>query len=217
MFFLEGNIGAGKSTFLSLLAHWQPSLQVYREPVDRWDGAGAASLLGRFMESPTRWGLTLETYTMMCRLQEAASLQASDTGRLIVERSVFSGYYIFAKNSYEQGFLNNLEWALCRDIFNRCVEQQMLAPQGFIYLQVSPRTAYRRVKQRARAAESTMSMAYLEQLHQQHERFLCDRSNCKELCSVPVLKITYDEDFDVFGPQGERIAQKVADFVCSVA
>ncbi len=213
MFFLEGNIGAGKSTFLSLLGHWQPQLDVYREPLQRWDGDGAASLLGQFMKSPTRWGLTLETYTMMCRLREAADLQARDTGRLVVERSVFSGYYIFARNSYEQGFLNQLEWALCRDIFSRCVEQQMLKPQGFIYLQVSPQTALRRVKRRARASESTMSIQYLEQLHQQHERFLCDRSECKELCDVPVLTISYDEDFDIFASQGKAIAQSVADFV----
>ncbi len=214
MFFLEGNIGAGKSTFLSILERWQPGLSVAREPLDRWDSSGSASLLTCFMQHPTRWGLTLETYTMLCRIQEAYRLQEIQSDTVIAERSVYSGYNVFARNSYEQGFLDSLEWAVCKDLFCRLVSNQLIYPQGFIYLQVSPETAFRRVKKRSRAAEATLALEYLEQLHQQHERFfITEEGRLPDGRSVPVLILPYDDDFDIASSQAEKIAQRVADFM----
>lgn len=214
MFFIEGNIGAGKSTFLSLLTHWCPFLEIVQEPLDRWDGDGASSLLGNFVQDPQRWGLTLETYTMMCRLRELVTMQKNDFGNLIAERSVYSGYYVFARNSYEQGFLNDLEWAVCRDVFARCVGSDLVQPQGFIYLRVSPETAYRRVKMRNRASESGLSIAYLEQIHRQHERFLVERDGIgSDVSDTPVLIVDYDQDFDFSSAKGLEVAKLVAEFV----
>jgi deoxyadenosine/deoxycytidine kinase len=127
---------------------------------------------------------------------------------------VYSGYFVFARNSYEQGFLNALEWEVCKDLFSRLVTAQLPRPQGFIYLQVSPQTAYQRVKKRARSAEHTISLSYLEQLHIQHERFFIQEQGClPDGTLVPVLVVPYDADFDIFSDQAGRLAELVAQFM----
>jgi hypothetical protein len=63
---IEGNIGAGKSTFLRLLAE-EMDFFVVPEPLSKWQHAGddgdfgasqesGSNLLEMFYESPTRWG-----------------------------------------------------------------------------------------------------------------------------------------------------------------
>ena len=71
MIIIEGNIGAGKSTFLKLLAKASQDLEVAQEPLESWhkkeDGS---NLLENFYTDPKRWAYTLETFAMAARLQD---------------------------------------------------------------------------------------------------------------------------------------------------
>ena len=71
MYILEGNIGAGKSTFLRLLSEHMPAIGISLEPVHNWQKeVYGQSLLANFYQEPRRWAYTFETMTMICRIQD---------------------------------------------------------------------------------------------------------------------------------------------------
>lgn len=204
MYIIEGNIGAGKSTFLRLISHHLPEIKTVDEPVDSWQNTVyGKSLLTNFYEDPQRWAYTFELLTMMSRMQ--SYLQHDHQGTLhIAERSIYSGFYCFARNSYAQRFMNDLEWQAYQEWFAQ-LTHQCSVPKGFIYLRVSPEIAYERIKKRKRHAEKTITLAYLKQIHQQHESFLIKKDTVLPvLQKIPVLTLDCTVEFECNPAQMHR-------------
>lgn len=198
MYIVEGNIGAGKSTFLRLLKKTLPHIGISPEPITDWQRqVYGQSLLTNFYEDPARWAYTFETLTLMCRTQDHVMEQSRTNSIQVVERSIYSGFYCFAENSYESGFMSDIEWKLYREWFAFLIQNKCAAPTGFIYLKVDPEIAYERIKKRNRYAEKTISRAYLKQIHARHEQFLVDKVHIlAELKEVPVLQLDCNSDFE---------------------
>lgn len=198
MYIVEGTIGAGKSTFLKLAQNHMPSLHVCQEPLHAWEHAEHdQSLLALFYQDPYRWGYTLETVTMLSRVRDHLRQQTIAHEYALMERSIYSGYYCFAKNGYLQGSLSSLEWEMYSAWFTTLVQRSGMVPQGFIYLKVSPQVAFERMIKRNRSAENSMSRAYLEQLDERHTEFLLQKKDLlPELAKVPVLVLDCDKDFE---------------------
>lgn len=196
MYILEGNIGAGKSTFLQMIKEQMPDLSVKLEAVDVWQSPlHGQSLLTEFYINPLRWAYTFENFTMVSRIQEYRAAQAV-TNTLIIERSIYSGHFVFARNSFESGFMTPLEWNVYQQWFNFLTHSLSL-PQGFIYLRVDPDISLSRVKKRKRGAEDSLSYDYLVQIYEKHEEFLFKRSGDSSLLKeVPVLILDGNRDFE---------------------
>jgi len=215
MYILEGNIGAGKSTFLKMLAHKLPYISIGLEPKNNWlDHVGSQSLLANFYQKPKRWAYTLETLSMICRVREHRAEQERSHPFHIVERSIYSGYYCFAKNGHENGFLTDLEWNIYQQWFSFLTTNNCQPPQGFIYLHVVPEIAYERTKQRNRTAEKNMSLGYLKQIHQNHEAFLIEKKGVlSDILTVPVLILDGNADFEHDQTIFEKQCSAVEDFL----
>lgn len=213
MYILEGTIGAGKSTFLKLLSQAFAEIAVKLEPVDAWQSHQAgASLLHHFYEQPKRWAYTFETFTMIKRIHEHLQ-EKNDESLVVVERSIYSGHYVFARNSYENGFMTNLEWNLYREWFE-FLTGKCPVPQGFIYLKVDPVVAFERIKKRNRSAEETLPLNYLYQLDKQHERFLCNKEDVLSILrDVPVLILDCSEEFEQNQTQFAEQSTKIKEFM----
>ena len=137
-FIIEGNIGAGKSTFLAKVGRFLDVQQVF-EPCSAWqDVGGAGNILQAFYDDGKRWAYTFQSYAFITRVlaQEKNKLLHPDAIQLL-ERSVYSDRYCFAKNAYESGLMNSLEWALYCEWFEWLVQSRMDTPQGFIYLRTN--------------------------------------------------------------------------------
>ena len=188
MFIVEGNIGTGKTTFLKALRQSLPHVIVALEAVDYWQNeSNNQSILQNFYTAPHRWAYSMETIALKTRIREHIAQQASLTTH-IVERSIYSGHYCFARNSFEQGFLNQLEWNIYQAWFNFLTAQQCLPPTGFIYLQADPKLSYERAIMRNRKGEESIPLAYLQQIHDKHEDFLVDKRNVhSSVINTPVL------------------------------
>lgn len=215
MYIVEGNIGAGKSTFLKLLEKNLPQAPVALEPLQNWQSTiYGQSLLTNFYEDPKRWAYTLETLTMMCRVREHLNDQTSEHKNKIIERSIYSGHYAFAYNSYESGFMTDLEWRVYNEWFNFLIPNKCKAPLGFIYLKVDPNIAYQRLKKRNRAAEKTISLKYLRQIHERHESFLIkDKRSLAPICITPVLVLDCNEEFENNEMLFQQHLEKVKNFM----
>jgi len=215
MYIVEGNIGAGKSTFLKLLAQHVPHVSVVQEPVYDWQNKiYGQSLLENFYQQPQRWAYTFETLTMMCRVKEHMHLQETPATTLICERSIYSGFYCFAQNSFDSGFLTQLEWSMYCDWFSFLVPNNCIKPQGFIYLQADPTICYERVKKRSRSAEDTISLEYISQIHRRHEEFLLThRDQFNAVAHVPVLVLDVSQEFEGDMVHFANLSKQLQEFI----
>ena len=218
MYILEGNIGAGKTTFLKLIAQKTAGISVSYEPLDDWQKrVSGRSLLESFYTDPHRWAYSMETFAMLSRVREHLRDQERVDPHGIIERSVYSGFYCFALNSYRNNFLTPLEWHMCKTWFDFLIPGKCRPPHGFIYLRVNPTVAYERIVKRGRTAESGITLDYLEQLHQCHEAFLIKKEGVlRELQCVPVLTVDADQDFENNGTRLEVILDTVKNFINTV-
>lgn len=197
MYILEGNIGVGKSTFLKLIAKLCPEIDVIQEPKEAWSGAThGKSLLSNFYNDPSRWAYTMETLTMKSRVNDHLREQANNNPNRIMERSVYSGHYCFAKNGADQGFLSELEWKLYSQWVDFLVKGQCKIPRGFVYLKAEPDICLTRIYKRNRLGEENIPLNYLQQIHNLHDKFLLEKEDLfEELKSVPVLIIDCNSEF----------------------
>ncbi len=198
MYIVEGNIGAGKSTFTQLVAEHLSYTSVALESSHSWKRQDhAQSLLAHFYQKPDRWAYTLETLTMTCRVKQHIHEQNNNRPFRLVERSIYSGYHVFAYNSYQSGYMNDVEWKVYKDWFNFLITGRCTQPLGFIYLKVNPEIAFERIKKRDHLEEKKLTIEYLQQLDKYHEMFLRKQHNVlDDIKDVPVLTLDCNQDFE---------------------
>ncbi|NBV41013.1 deoxynucleoside kinase [bacterium] len=216
MFIVEGNIGTGKSTLLDFIAKHIPTISIAPEFIENWNHTPIGHhLLESFYQDPVRWALTMEMESLTNRIQQHLHNQEYQNA-LVVERSIYSGYYCFAKNGYEQGFLTELEWNVYNAWFKFTTEKKCKLPQGFIYLQADPEVSYKRTLKRARAAEQSISKDYLQQIHEKHEQFLIHKKDVSEnLKHIPTLTLDWNIDAQKDAPIFEKNMNTLQDFIHS--
>lgn len=215
MYLLEGNIGVGKSTFLRLIQKECPEILVIQEPQESWSSQTyGQSLLENFYKDAQRWAYTIETLALVTRVKHHMSTQALKLPFSLMERSVYSGHYCFAKNGYSSGFLSPLEWDVYSRMVDVLVHQHCKPPHGFIYLRAQPEICFERIQKRQRQGESHITLEYLQQIHNFHEKFLIEKQAiAANLQQVPLL--VFDAGYDLT-TQPERFVQyiqQVKDFM----
>lgn len=197
-FIIEGNIGAGKSTFLRLIADRLP-VQIVYEPHTKWQNVDQKeNLLEKFYKDTKRWAYTFQSYAFITRvIEQQQKARENKFGIQVLERSVYSDRYCFAKNCFETGLMTELEWNLYCEWFEWLVELYATRPTGFIYLQSSPDVSFDRIKMRGRQEESSVPYSYLEQLHTKHQDWLIEKKGVAPyLVDTPVLVLNCDQDFE---------------------
>jgi len=197
-FVLEGNIGAGKSTFLKKLGDYL-DVQLVFEPHHKWqDVIDNENILQKFYSDTSRWAYTFQSYAFVTRVKEQQEHAARDTsGIQVLERSVYSDRYCFAKQCFENGFMNKLEWQLYKEWFSWLVDSYVVRPTGFIYLHTDPTVCYERLKKRNRQEEVGVSLEYLQQLHDKHESWLMKKEGVEAyLQETPVLRLDCNTEFE---------------------
>lgn len=215
MYIVEGNIGVGKSTFLSLLKKHCPQLEVLTEPVEDWSKQTfGQSLLANFYENTPRWAYTLETLTMICRSRDHLREQENPNPNRVLERSIYSGHYCFARNSFESGCMTQVEWKIYNEWAKFLIHTRCRTPLGFIYLQADSSICYERVQKRNRESEKSLSIEYMKQIEYWHNQFLVEKKEVSfALQDIPVLVLDCNSDFVDNTKNMETHAKKVQDFL----
>jgi deoxyadenosine/deoxycytidine kinase len=203
MYFVEGNIGSGKSTFLKKLS---TEFKVVQEPVDEWSKmknvSSGKNILEEFYEDPRRNAYLFQSIAFRSRVKNIADLKDET---VIIERSIYTDRMVFAEVCKEDGNINEIEWNDYTEWFDFVVKYIGFKPNGFIYLRTIPEKSHERITKRKRSGESNISLEYLKKLHQRHDKWLIDESN------VLVLDVT--EDFESNPELLEKMIQKVRNFV----
>ena len=203
MYFVEGNIGSGKSTFLKKLS---TEFKVVQEPVDEWSkirNDNGKNILEEFYEDPQRNAYLFQSIAFRSRIRNITDLDED----AIVERSIYTDRMVFAEVCKEDGNINEIEWNDYTEWFDFIVKHIGFKPRGYIYLRTNPERSHERINKRNRSGESNISLEYLKKLHRKHDNWLIDESN------VLVLDVT--EDFESNPEHLDKMIQKVRDFVKS--
>ncbi|GFH27172.1 predicted protein [Haematococcus lacustris] len=114
---VEGNISAGKSTFLRIIqnaASLQAKLQVVPEPVDKWQDVGQqhVNLLGEFYKDPHRFAYTFQNYVFLTRVVQERDSYVQPAPCRVLERSVFSDRMVFVRAGHAAGYITDTELSI---------------------------------------------------------------------------------------------------------
>ena len=177
---IEGNIGVGKSTFLSLMRQVKGldgNIVTMPEPVSKWQNVGGNSdynLLQRFYEQPHRFSYTFQSYAFITRfLQHNEGVMNNPNKVRILERSVFTDRKVFVSSLKDNEYLDDMEVTLYNEWFNPVLATlPNLVPDVIVYLRASPEACMARLRKRSREEESNIELSYLELLHRKHEDWL---------------------------------------------
>uniref|UniRef100_A0A8B9DV19 Tet methylcytosine dioxygenase 3 n=1 Tax=Anser cygnoides TaxID=8845 RepID=A0A8B9DV19_ANSCY len=183
---------------------------------------GFGNLLQRLYQEPSRWSFTFQTFSCLGRLKAQLERPAGPASPVrVFERSVYSDRYVFAKNLFETGHLDMLEWAIYQEWHSFLLQElgDRAALHGFLYLRATPQRCLERLWRRARVEERGVQLLYLQQLHTQHERWLLERStkvHFADMRHMPILVLDVDGDFEQDAAMQDILMAQVESFVKSL-
>ncbi len=215
-FIVEGNIGAGKSTFLQILKD-NLDIEIVGEPVDKWQKIGEeGNLLDLFYKDTKRWAYTFQSYAFISRIEAQLEKMAEESSynAQVLERSIYCDRFCFAKNCFESNLMTELEWFMYKQWFAWLESKYAIRPDGFIYLQANPEVCYKRLAKRNRSEEQTIPLTYLSDLHNKHEEWLVDKHDVEgDLKDIPVLTIDANYEFENDAKRKQELIEQVSRFM----
>ena len=227
LFYIEGNIGTGKTTFINLLTSYlsrfhgiNHDAQVTLEPVDEWmetEDSDGQNILQKFYGDQEKWSFAFQMNSFISRVKKIQDDYFSpsylDMKKLLfVERSIYTDRHCFAKLCYESGKMTKLEYDIyCK--WNDWLSQQFnVTPDVYIYLRCDPSINDDRIKERARSSEENIPIEYLKALHEKHDEWMGFEKNH----GVPVYVIDATQNFKdpaVMDKIFEELFEFLKDFV----
>jgi len=165
--FVEGNIGSGKSTAAHELAK-RLNLRLLAEPVDE-------ELLQLFYDDKQRWSFPFQIEMLHRRwsMQVSAAAETTVEGGYdgaMLDRCLW-GDLVFAEALFKAGIIHPKEWA----IYLRALRNMALVlfpPTILLYLSARPETCLERIQQRNRPQEQSITLEYLQIIHEGYLRRL---------------------------------------------
>ena len=178
--FIEGNIGAGKSTFLAKFES-DPKYKVIYEPVDEWmemrSSDSNESILELFYKDKEKYGFMFQMLALQTRIKHMFEIINNHRDKIIIcERSYFTDNEIFAKMLFEEKILNEMEYNIYNSWHSFLIGMIKVDILGIIYIKTSPEVCCSRISRRNREGEGKIHIEYINKLHSQHEKWLL-RSN----------------------------------------
>lgn len=176
---IDGAIGAGKSSLISQL---KDDFTCFQEPVEEW------SLLQNFYENMSEFAAPFQ-YQVLFSFHKLYSSFKNVKDKVILERCPWSSKNIFTNLLVESGHINQEEYQLYCNFYDKVA----FTANMYIYLKVDTDVAYRRILNRDRAAERSLTLEYLETLNNKYNEALQTLKNVKIIdANKPLNEIKYE-------------------------
>ncbi|XP_076235305.1 deoxynucleoside kinase isoform X2 [Calliopsis andreniformis] len=202
---IEGNIGSGKTTFLSHFKQFN-NTTVLQEPVELWQNVAGTNLLELMYSNPARYAFLFQSYVQLTMFQ--LHTYESPFPYKIMERSVYSAR-CFIENMKRTNMLQDVEIMVLNDWHDWCIKNANIETDLIVYLRTTPEVVYQRMKARARKEENLVSLEYLKQIHNIHDEWLYYQT----LFTVPapVLILNGDKSLEEMLVEFENCKNRIFD------
>lgn len=161
---IDGNIGSGKSTILSLLK--DDNFDVISEDVDDWK-----EYISQFYSDMGKFSLSFQMKVLLHHLNVYNSIKNKES-QFILERSPLSCLHIFGENLKEKGLLSELDLNLMKD-YNKSFGWY---PEYIIYIKTDPKVSYKRISERSRPGEN-IPLEYLKEIDNLYNKLYIQKNN----------------------------------------
>jgi len=163
---VEGNIGAGKTTFAKqFAADFNAKLVLERFEEN--------AFLPKFYEDPKRYAFPLEMSFLADRYQQLTDDLAQYD---LFKTSVISDYFVFKSLIFSKVTLSEEEYDLYRKIFN-FMYRDLVKPDLYVYLYQDVDRLLKNIKKRGREYEQSIQPEYLKQIHDGYMNFIKTRKD----------------------------------------
>ena len=174
IYYIEGNIASGKTTFLDLVTNYLPNCQVIYEPLEVWQNlkdSNNKNILDHFYQDMKKYGYAFQSFAFLSRVNSLKDID-KNSEYVFIERSIYSDKNIFANNCYNKGLMTEIEWILYNEWFKWMDKYLKLPNSTHIYMKCAPEISYQRLLSRNRDEEKGVELDYLVDIHNCHERWI---------------------------------------------
>tara|TARA_B100000123_G_scaffold134123_2_gene98940 strand:+ start:3318 stop:4088 length:771 start_codon:yes stop_codon:yes gene_type:complete len=181
---IEGNIGSGKSTVVHNLEQKLKNNQDYvflREPVDIWQSIKdqyGKTILEKFYENQDKYSFAFQVMAYATRtaiLQEAIR-KNPQCKYVLCERSLEADNRIFAKMLFDDNKMEKVEYEIYEYFYK--TRKQDMNLDAVIYIDADAETCLERIKKRSRNGETNISLEYLQNCKDYHDKWLLGDKEC---------------------------------------
>lgn len=177
---IEGNIGAGKSSFLKILQEkykGRTDILFIQEPVDIWetvkDSKDGQNILQKYYQNPVKYAFAFQVLAFTTRLQlikRAISESSPDCKVILMERSLDADHRIFAKMLLDDHILEPIEFQIYEMMAKEDLREYSV--NKILWLNTSAEECMNRIRVRGRIGEENISNEYLEKCDVCHREWL---------------------------------------------
>ncbi|MCP3931743.1 MAG: deoxynucleoside kinase [Bacteroidetes bacterium] len=154
---IEGNIGAGKTTFCKMLERDFNCRLILEEFADN-------PFLPYFYENQERYAFPVELFFMTERHKQ---LQGSLAQKSLFQELIVSDYYFLKTLLFAKNTLNREEYRLFQRLFN-ILNASFPKPEILVYLHRSVKNLLSNIKNRGRSYEQDIQADYLTQIQKSY-------------------------------------------------
>lgn len=167
---IEGNIGAGKTSFASLLAEEYNARLILEQFEEN-------SFLPKFYDDPARYAFPLELSFLADRYQQLKSqFNATD----MFKTFTVADYFIFKSLIFASKNLESLEFGLYSKLF-AIVSSVVPRPDLIVYLYLNLENLKKNIEKRGRPYEQNIQFEYLEKIQKGYLEFLRQQTDLRVL------------------------------------
>ncbi|XP_046687225.1 deoxynucleoside kinase-like [Homalodisca vitripennis] len=182
---LEGNIAAGKTTFLDLLVHNLPEcsqcwMNVIPEPVTDWQNFDGVNILDMYYSDRKRWAMAfqLNAYNTLKNYETSTHHLTRDERQIVImDRSTFSIKHVF--NNIASEYMTAFETKVLKDVLEKIPSMFSSREKDdvvTVYLRTPVEECHRRLKRRGRKEEMGVDVEYLTKIHELYEQHIYDKA-----------------------------------------
>lgn len=157
---IEGNIGAGKTTLATMLAHDLNAKLILEQFADN-------PFLPQFYQNPERYSFPLELSFLAERYKQ---LNVDIRSGSLFQSLTIADYFFMKSLIFAQNTLTGDELQLYKQIFS-IIYNTLPKPNLYVYLHLSTDKLLENIKKRGRDYEQTISADYLNNLTQSYFDF----------------------------------------------
>ena len=176
---IQGNIGSGKSTLVTVLNEKYGSdkrVCFLQEPVNVWDtitDENGTTILELYYKDQNKYAFSFQMMAYISRLSTLRKALSEGYDIIIAERSLETDKNVFAQMIYDDKNISEVEYNIYLMWFEEF--QENIPEEQIVYLRTSPEVAMERINKRGRVGEN-IPFEYIEKCHNYHEKWLSHKN-----------------------------------------